>query len=97
MGRLKGETTMTEQAYRYPKDTWTVSQARKHCKDHDGILFEPATGKAEEDEKEEKEDKLGFTLDEIYQMKKDNIELKEKLKDLELKAGAVLNAKNNGR
>jgi len=41
-GRLKGETTGTEQAYRYPKDTWTEAQARAHCKDHDGILFEPA-------------------------------------------------------
>ena len=42
MGRLKGETTLTEQAYRYDKETWTVSEARKHCNDHDGILFEPA-------------------------------------------------------
>ena len=41
-GRLKGETTGTEQAYRYPKDTWTESSARTHCKAHDGILFEPA-------------------------------------------------------
>ena len=43
MGRLKGETTMTEQAYRYPKDTWSVSQARAHCKSHDGQQFEPAS------------------------------------------------------
>ncbi len=42
MGRLKGETTLTEQAYRYPKKTWPVAQARKHCKGHDGIMFEPA-------------------------------------------------------
>jgi|GEM_PF-1375573 len=42
MGRLKGETTMTEQAYRYPRDTWTVDQARSHCKSHDGKTFEPA-------------------------------------------------------
>lgn len=33
------------QAYRYPKDIWTESAARKHCSDHDGILFEPATKK----------------------------------------------------
>lgn len=31
-----------EQAYRYPKDTWDADEARKHCKDHKGILFEPA-------------------------------------------------------
>lgn len=42
MGRLKGKTSMTEQAYRYPKDTWTSGAARSHCKGHDGKLFEPA-------------------------------------------------------
>lgn len=42
MGKLKGEDTMTEQAYRYPKDTWTEAEARKHCKNHGGIAFEPA-------------------------------------------------------
>ena len=44
MGRLKGEETATEQAYRYPKDTWEVDEARDHCKEHDGIEFEPAEG-----------------------------------------------------
>ena len=43
MGRLKGETSMTEQAYRYPKDVWNVTQARTHCRSHDGKLFEPAS------------------------------------------------------
>jgi len=47
MGRLKGQRTMTEQAYRYPKDVWTVAQARKHCKDHGGQRFEPAAGQRE--------------------------------------------------
>lgn len=42
MGRLNGEETLIEQAYRYPKDTWSVDEARSHCKDHDGIEFEPA-------------------------------------------------------
>lgn len=41
MGRLKGETTMTEQAYRYPKDAWDADEARAHCADHDGT-FEAA-------------------------------------------------------
>ena len=45
MGRLKGETTMTEQAYRYGKDTWSASQARTHCKDHEGS-FEAAKKEA---------------------------------------------------
>jgi len=43
MGKLTGEDTMTEQSYRYKKDIWTEADARKHCKSHDGILFEPAT------------------------------------------------------
>lgn len=45
MGWLKGETSMTEQAYRYASDVWTEAQARKHCDTHDGATFEPATGK----------------------------------------------------
>jgi HK97 family phage major capsid protein len=43
IGRLRGQTTMTEQAYRYPKDSWTTAQARSHCKSHDGQTFEPAS------------------------------------------------------
>ena len=43
MGRLKGQTTVTEQAYRYPKASWPASQARKHCSEHDG-RFEAAGG-----------------------------------------------------
>jgi ATP-dependent Clp protease protease subunit len=31
------------QAHRYDKTIWTEAQARKHCKAHDGKLFEPAT------------------------------------------------------
>ena len=42
MGRLKGETSMTEQSYRYPKDVWETAEARRHCRAHDGIAFEPA-------------------------------------------------------
>jgi HK97 family phage prohead protease len=42
MGKLKGEDAMTEQAYRYPKDIWAEGDARRHCKSHHGISFEPA-------------------------------------------------------
>ena len=45
MGRLTGEQTMTEQAYRYPKDDWTADAARGHCGSHDGS-FEAAAGEA---------------------------------------------------
>lgn len=42
MGRLEGETTMTEQAYRYPKGTWEAGDARSHCTGHKG-KFEAAS------------------------------------------------------
>jgi len=51
MGRLQGEDTMTEQAYRYGKDTWSAADARSHCKSHDGT-FEGAAN--EEDAQPEK-------------------------------------------
>lgn len=44
VGRLEGETTMTEQAYRYPRDIWSEAQARRHCDEHGGD-FEPAKPK----------------------------------------------------
>lgn len=34
--------TWSEQAYRYPKETWNPTQARVHCEAHEGIQFEPA-------------------------------------------------------
>jgi len=43
IGRLEGEETATEQAYRYNREVWTEESARTHCKDHDGS-FEAATG-----------------------------------------------------
>ena len=43
MGRLKGSENMTEQAYRYPKGSWSESEARGHCSSHSGKTFEPAT------------------------------------------------------
>lgn len=42
MGRLKGEDTLTEQAYRYKKEVWSEDEARAHCGEHDG-RFEPAS------------------------------------------------------
>ena len=43
MGRLEEDgSAMVLQSYRYPKDDWSSSQARRHCRDHEGALFEPA-------------------------------------------------------
>lgn len=41
VGRLKGKTTMTEQAFRYDRKTWSASSAKEHCKSHNG-RFEAA-------------------------------------------------------
>ena len=47
LARLKGETTLSTQAYRFQKDQFTVAESKKWLRDRDikWILFEPATGK----------------------------------------------------
>lgn len=45
MGKLAGEDTMTEQAYRYPKDEWEADAAQAHCEAADGT-FEAASQEA---------------------------------------------------
>jgi hypothetical protein len=47
IGRLKGKTTTTDQAIRYPKDAFDEATARAHCKDHGGS-FEAAAAGAQE-------------------------------------------------
>ncbi len=59
MGKLKGQDTMTDQSYRYNKDTWDESIASAHCKDHGGT-FEPA--KKEEPPVPTKAEKDGTAL-----------------------------------
>ncbi len=41
IGRLKGETATTNQAIRYPKDTWSEAKAQTDCEEKEGS-FEPA-------------------------------------------------------
>jgi len=47
VGRLKGKTTVTAQAYRFDRKEFTAAEARKWLRDHDidVILFEAATGR----------------------------------------------------
>lgn len=47
LGKLKGETTMTTQAYRFDKSKFTADEAKKWLKDHDVdyIGFEAAVEK----------------------------------------------------
>ena len=51
LGRLKGETTMTVQAYRFPKDQYTPVEAKQWLKDNDvgDYTFEPAKEASEEE------------------------------------------------
>ncbi len=51
MGRLKGETTMTTQAYRFEKSKFTVAQAKAWLKEHKikTISFEKAQKKDQDD------------------------------------------------
>ena len=41
IGRLRGKTTTTTQAFRYPKESYTAEAARVHCKKQGG-RFEAA-------------------------------------------------------
>lgn len=91
-GRLKGKTTMTEQAFRYPKDVWSVSQARKHCKDHKGIAFEPAAGKVLEGHDEKAA--LGTLPEEVIVWIKGQIEQIRDVVESGVKSGRELSAKN---
>ncbi|HTS87484.1 MAG TPA: hypothetical protein VMG41_03250 [Gemmatimonadales bacterium] len=46
LGKLAGvsgpDDPLVEQTYRYPTDAWTEGEARAHCREHGGGLFEPA-------------------------------------------------------
>lgn len=48
IGKKKGGGT-GERSYLYPKDQWTESEARAHCKSHGGS-FEPAVSEVKETE-----------------------------------------------
>jgi len=88
MGKLTGESTMTEQAYRYPKDTWEAGTAQAHCKSHDG-KFEAAKD---------------FTLEELNDYEPaERLALCMALMDadpemqlMQVKEGRVLSGKNRG-
>lgn len=108
-GRLKGETSLTEQAYRYDKEVWSAGEARTHCKEHDGS-FEAAAPKIVT--QEEVIDELDYLIKciEDVGMNEDAIEdgwnlVREIMRlsgndipvDIAEKVGAVLNTKNRNR
>lgn len=59
-GELVEDGATEAQSQRYPVDTWSEDEARDHCQESDGILFEPA---ANEDEEEEGGAKSSLRLD----------------------------------
>lgn len=111
MGKLKDEDTMTEQAYRYGKDIWKASEARSHCKSHDG-KFEAASGESMIRQGQLADD-MDYLLDSLMHVgmgedvKKVAIRLANEIiqrlpgddipVDITDKIGAVLNKKNRDR
>lgn len=75
IGKLKGQDSMTDQAFRYNKETWKEDEAKAHCTDHKGT-FEPAK-KAEAKKEEEKKD-VPTDVKDVKVEKGDN-ELRKKL------------------
>jgi hypothetical protein len=46
IGRLRGKSTTTTQAIRYPKDQWSAAEARAECAKHGG-RFDAAVSESE--------------------------------------------------
>lgn len=47
IGKKAGKSGSAERSYLYPKNEWTESAARAHCKSHGGT-FEPASAQTQE-------------------------------------------------
>ena len=50
IGRLKGKTTTTAQAIRYPKSSWTAAEAAADCRSKKGKFEAAASGESQETE-----------------------------------------------
>jgi len=91
IGKLKSDPNGPTKVQKYIFDKskgWTMEKAKKWVEEH---------GKSADLECHEDENvKKSYNAEEIYEIVKENKELKEKLKELELKSGAVLNTKNKG-
>lgn len=42
-GRIKADKKWEEYEYFYSVDIWSIAEAKKHCKEHDGLKFEAAS------------------------------------------------------
>lgn len=92
MGKLKGKDTFTEQTYRYPKNTWTVTEAKKHCQEHKGKKFEPAKGVSEsieslsnEGEKMTEKKDVSLIEQDLQNLKEENSKLIQEIQELKEK------------
>ena len=73
-GKLKGSDKMTDQAYRYNKNTWSANEARNHCKNHGGS-FEAAKKSKEEgnmDETKKLQEQLNSLTKRVDALEADN-------------------------
>lgn len=76
---------------------WTMEKAKKWMSDHKKRVVEipdEQGGIAELKVEDDEEKNKGFSLEEVYEIVKENKELKARLEEAELKFGAVLNKKN---
>jgi len=76
IGRLKDKTTTTTQAYRFPRDLYTVDEAKKWLKDHNlkYLSFEPATKSKEHS---------AMTPEEVKKLEDEKKALKTKISTME--------------
>lgn len=52
-GKVKNVNRWEEASYRYNVNSWTAAEARKHCREHNGIAFEAAVAKTTEESEAE--------------------------------------------
>lgn len=80
-GKVKDAETWEEQAYRYAKDVWTEDEAKKHCEAHEGISFEAAAEKEEENIKELINELSEKILKEIAEVKSELYQMRTSASD----------------
>lgn len=93
MGKLDGEDTMTDQAFRYDKNVWDEGSAKTHCQDHTGT-FEPAKKENPKEETKEETKEVEEAIESKEEEKSGQIEEKKEAIIVTEKAGRVISTKN---
>ncbi|HUW22384.1 MAG TPA: HK97 family phage prohead protease, partial [Candidatus Bathyarchaeia archaeon] len=98
MSDIITEVLEDKEFFKAEKEVKTIIKEKLEGVKADPIDPEKVKASMEKDDKNEgelfTEEKIGYSLNDIYDIVKENKELKRTLADIELKAGAVLNAKN---